>query len=65
MERSFIMITIPNDPMMLLSFINTKLRDEYSSFQTLCYELELNAADITEKLSQIDYTYNPELNRFV
>ena len=58
------MTNIPNDPMMLLSFINTKLRDEYSSFQTLCYELELDASEITDKLSQIDYTYHEDLNRF-
>lgn len=59
------MTNIPNDPMMLLSFINTKLRDEYSSFQTLCYELELDALEITDKLSQIGYTYHEDLNRFV
>lgn len=59
------MTNIPNDPMMLLSFINTKLRDEYSSFQTLCYELELDQTAITDKLSKIDYTYNEDLNRFV
>ena len=59
------MTNIPKDPMMLLSYINTKLRDDYSSFQTLCYELELNPEEITEKLSQIDYSYNPALNRFV
>lgn len=58
------MTNIPNDPMMLLSFINTKLRDEYSSFQTLCYELELDSSEITDKLSQIDYTYHEDLNRF-
>lgn len=59
------MTNIPNDPMILLSYINTKLRDEYPSFQTLCDELELAPEKITEKLSQIDYSYNSELNRFV
>ena len=46
-EKESVMANIPNDPMMLLSFVNTKLRDEYSSFQTLCYELELDASEIT------------------
>lgn len=59
------MANIPNDPMMLLSYINTKLRDDYSSLQLLCDDLELNVEDITSKLSSIDYSYNQELNRFV
>ncbi len=59
------MSTIPNDPMMLLSYINTKLRDNYESLSALCDDLELNADDIISKLATIDYTYNPELNRFV
>ncbi|MDE6432801.1 MAG: DUF4250 domain-containing protein [Lachnospiraceae bacterium] len=59
------MATIPNDPMMLLSFINTKLRDEYANLQLLCDDLELKPSDITTKLSSIDYSYNEELNRFI
>ncbi len=59
------MANIPNDPMMLLSYINTKLRDDYSSLILLCDDLELNIDDITTKLSTIDYSYNEELNRFV
>ena len=59
------MANIPNDPMMLLSYINTKLRDEYSNLTLLCDDLELNIDDITTKLSAIDYSYNKELNRFV
>lgn len=59
------MANIPNDPMMLLSYINTKLRDDYSNLTLLCDDLELNINDITTKLSTIDYSYNKELNRFV
>ncbi len=59
------MSTIPNDPMILLSYINTKLRDNYDSLSVLCNDLELNADDIISKLASIDYAYNPELNRFV
>jgi hypothetical protein len=58
-------MNIPNDPMMLLSFINTKLRDDYKDLSTLCYELELEESAITDKLSSIDYTYDANLNRFV
>lgn len=59
------MANIPNDPMMLLSYINTKLRDDYSNLQLLCDDMELNLEEITSKLSAIDYSYNAELNRFV
>lgn len=59
------MANIPNDPMMLLSYINTKLRDDYPNLQLLCDDLELNFDDITSKLSTIDYSYNEKLNRFV
>ena len=59
------MTKIPNDPMMLLSFINTKLRDFYPDINTLCDDLELNKDEITSKLSGIDYTYDKNLNRFV
>ncbi len=59
------MSTIPNDPMMLLSYINTKLRDDYESLAALCDDLELNADDIIKKLAAIDYTYSRDLNRFI
>lgn len=58
------MPNLPTDPMILLSYINTKLRDEYSSFSALCDDLEIDPASIEEKLSSIDYHYNSELNRF-
>lgn len=58
-------MNIPNDPMMLLSFINTKLRDEYKDLETLCYELELDKEELIVKLAGIDYTYAPEQNRFI
>ena len=58
-------MNIPNDPMILLRFINTKLRDDYSSLSVLCRELEIEEAVITDKLASIDYTYDKALNRFV
>lgn len=59
------MSNIPKDPMMLLSFINTKLRDNYSSLDELCEDLNLSEEDLTKTLSSIDYIYDPELNRFL
>lgn len=59
------MAAIPNDPMMLLSYINTKLRDEYKNLSELCDDLEIQQSELTAKLSSIDYIYNEELNRFI
>ena len=41
---------IPKDPVMLLSFINMKLRDFYPSLDELCTDLDLNVNDVSEKL---------------
>lgn len=56
---------IPNDPMILLSYINTKLRDDYGSLDLLCDDLQLDRGELESKLSAIDYEYDPKLNRFV
>ena len=56
---------IPNDPMILLSDINTKLRDEYPSLDLLCDDLQLDREQLEQKLSAIDYTYDPKLNKFI
>lgn len=56
---------IPNDPVMLLSFINLKLRDYYGSLEDLCDDLGAKQAEIETKLASIDYHYNAERNQFV
>ena len=58
------MSTIPNDPMMLLSWINLKLRDFYPSLDALCEDLEIEKSSILDKLSAIGFEYNEEQNRF-
>lgn len=59
------MKTLPNDPVILLSSINMKLRDFYSSLDALCEDLEENKEEIMEKLSAIDYHYDEDRNQFV
>lgn len=56
---------IPNDPVMLLSFINLKLRDFYSSLDSLCEDLDADRKDIEEKLAGIDYHYDAKKNQFI
>lgn len=57
-------MSIPNDPMMLLSFVNLKLRDFYSSLDDMCEDMELDKAEIEAKLAAIDYEYNADMNKF-
>lgn len=56
---------IPQDPAMLLSFLNLKLRDYYASLDQLCDDLDIDCAEIEGKLSKIDYHYDREKNQFV
>lgn len=58
-------MTLPKDPVMLLSLINTKLRDYNSSLDDFCKEYNLDKEYITEKLSMIDYHYDEFKNKFV
>lgn len=58
-------MTIPNDPAILLSFVNTKLRDFYSNLDELCIDLDINPNELCTKLSQIGYEYKPERNQFI
>lgn len=58
-------MTLPKDPVMLLSLINTKLRDYNSSLDDFCKENDLNEDEIKEKLEMIDYHYSKERNQFV
>ncbi|HWT76482.1 MAG TPA: DUF4250 domain-containing protein [Mobilitalea sp.] len=54
----------PNNPHMLLSYINTKLRDDYKTLGDLCKSLDIDELHLEKALSSIDYAYNKELNRF-
>ena len=56
---------LPKDPVMLLSVINTKLRDEYSSLDILCEELQISRTELEDALRAINYEYNEETNQFV
>lgn len=56
---------IPKDPIMLLSFINMKLRDFYPDLEALCDDLDISQTELTDKLSSAGFTYDKKLNRFV
>ena len=55
---------LPKDPVLLLSVVNTKLRDEYGSLDELCSALNEERPDIERTLAQLDYQYDPQQNQF-
>ena len=55
---------LPEDPVMLLSFVNTKLRDQYASLDALCDDLDVPRAALEARLGEIGYFYNAKENRF-
>ena len=57
-------IKLPSDPFMLMSVLNTKLRDEYDSLETLCDDLELDRAELTGRLHEAGFDYDPARNQF-
>jgi hypothetical protein len=56
---------LPEDAMMLLSFVNLKLRDFYDDLDDMCADLGVEKEAIVEKLASVDYEYDAKLNRFV
>lgn len=56
---------IPNDPVMLLSFVNMKLRDHYISLEAMCEDLDISSKEVIEKLEKIDYHYDVDKNQFI
>ena len=59
------MSVIPNDPVILLSFLNTRLRDQYDSLSALCDDLEQDETAITQKIAAIGYTYDSDQNQCI
>ena len=57
-------MNIPQDPYILLSYINTKLRDEYPNLDELCAELDIDCNHLETVLSSIEYKYTQNMNRF-
>lgn len=55
---------LPRDPVMLLSVVNTKLRDYYSTLDVLCEDMQVDKQELIGKLEMIDYTYDAGSNQF-
>ena len=55
---------LPKDPMMLCSFINMKLRDEYASLDELCDNMNVNKENLLTTLRNVGFEYNALQNKF-
>ena len=56
---------LPKDPVMLLSVVNTNLRDYYSSLDDFCHAKDADKEEIIKVLEKINYKYDSERNQFV
>lgn len=55
---------LPNDPMMLFSAVNMKLRDIYSSLDEMCQKEDIDKDSLVERLANAGFEYSPEHNKF-
>lgn len=54
---------IPQDPVMLMSFLNLKLRDNYASLDELCDDMDLSKEEIMSKLKEAGFSYDEGQNQ--
>lgn len=57
-------MTLPANPDMLVSFVNMKLRNEYTSLEAMCEDLSLNPDELIQRLRNAGYEYSQEAKRF-
>ena len=56
---------LPKDPMILLSYVNTKLRDDYPSLDALCEDMDLDREELERTLAEVGFVYREEQRRFL
>ena len=57
--------SLPKDPVILLSFTNTQLRDTFESLSAFCINFQIEEAELCKKLAAIGYAYNASTNQFI
>ena len=57
-------MSLPKDPMILLSFVNTKLRDEFTDLEEFCKEEDISIESLKKQLESIGFQYNETINQF-
>lgn len=64
LEFQYVMMDLPQDPMMLFSVINMKLRDQYASLDELCEDMNVDKEELIKKLAAFGFEYSEENNKF-
>ena len=57
-------MSLPHDPVMLLSVVHTLLRDRYDSLDALCEEEALGRDALEGRLASVGYRYRQDINQF-
>lgn len=57
-------MSLPKDPMILLSFVNTKLRDEFTDLEEFCKEEDISIESLKKQLENIGFQYNETIRQF-
>lgn len=55
---------LPKEPVILLSYINTQLRDNYSDLTEFCVANSIDINDVVGPLRTINYSYDEKVNQF-
>lgn len=55
---------LPKDPMILLSYVNTHLRDDYPTLDALCEDLDVSREVLETQLEAVGFSYDEKQNRF-
>lgn len=56
---------LPKDPVILLSYMNMKLRNEHKTLEAYCRDEQIDVVELCRRLDQIDYHYDADRNQFV
>lgn len=56
---------LPKDPNMLLSYVNTELRDNYDDLVEFCASNNIDINDVVGRLRSINYSYDTNTNQFI
>ncbi len=57
-------MSLPKDPIILLSYVNTQLRNSYPTLNDFIKSENINITDLTNKLNSINYFYDKKINQF-
>lgn len=55
---------LPQDPYILVSFLNTELRDRFDSLEELCQFHQAQPPELLDRLERIGFRYDPAQKRF-